>query len=227
MNDKNLELISDKDGFLFEINDESTLIFKITEIIVGISIIVFMFLLGASLQDTGVYSFKNAIVLIIIMFVYLIIFLVFSYKKRKILFYKDRLVLRIGNINKINIRIIDIEEIYKILPYHLLSNNNSKFNEKIKRWNIIRKILFTISFPILIFISILSYLVDIIFYRNFDLKRYRLIIIGKTDSSFLIVTYNKNNEENIKKYFKNNININLEELKPNYWFFIPQKNKKG
>ncbi|MCT7483085.1 hypothetical protein [Aliarcobacter cryaerophilus] len=227
MNDKNLELISDKDGFLFEINDESTLIFKITEIIVGISIIVFMFLLGASLQDTGVYSFKNAIVLIIIMFVYLIIFLVFSYKKRKILFYKDRLVLRIGNINKINIRIIDIEEVYKILPYHLLSNNNSKFNEKIKRWNIIRKILFTISFPILIFISILSYLVDIIFYRNFDLKRYRLIIIGKTDSSFLIVTYNKNNEENIKKYFKNNININLEELKPNYWFFIPQKNKKG
>ncbi|WP_141048053.1 hypothetical protein [Aliarcobacter cryaerophilus] len=186
-----------------------------------------MFLLGASLQDTGVYSFKNAIVLIIIMFVYLIIFLVFSYKKRKILFYKDRLVLRIGNINKINIRIIDIEEVYKILPYHLLSNNNSKFNEKIKRWNIIRKILFTISFPILIFISILSYLVDIIFYRNFDLKRYRLIIIGKTDSSFLIVTYNKNNEENIKKYFKNNININLEELKPNYWFFIPQKNKKG
>ena len=142
MNDKNLELISDKDGFLFEINDESTLIFKITEIIVGISIIVFMFLLGASLQDTGVYSFKNAIVLIIIMFVYLIIFLVFSYKKRKILFYKDRLVLRIGNINKINIRIIDIEEVYKILPYHLLSNNNSKFNEKIKRWNIIRKILF-------------------------------------------------------------------------------------
>ncbi|MCT7538265.1 hypothetical protein N5T82_00225 [Aliarcobacter cryaerophilus] len=227
MNDKNLELISDKDGFLFEINDESTLIFKITEIIVGISIIVFMFLLGASLQDTGVYSFKNAIVLIIIMFVYLIIFLVFSYKKRKILFYKDRLVLRIGNINKINIRIIDIEEVYKILPYHLLSNNNSKFNEKIKRWNIIRKILFTISFPILIFISIISYLVDIIFYRNFDLKRYRLIIIGKTDSSFLIVTYNKNNEENIKKYFKNNININLEELKPNYWFFIPQKNKKG
>jgi len=227
MNDKNLELISDKDGFLFEINDESTLIFKITEIIVGISIIIFMFLLGASLQDTGVYSFKNAIVLIIIMFVYLIIFLVFSYKKRKILFYKDRLVLRIGNINKINIRIIDIEEVYKILPYHLLSNNNSKFNEKIKRWNIIRKILFTISFPILIFISILSYLVDIIFYRNFDLKRYRLIIIGKTDSSFLIVTYNKNNEENIKKYFKNNININLEELKPNYWFFIPQKNKKG
>ncbi|MFY9099759.1 hypothetical protein OZY48_01745 [Aliarcobacter cryaerophilus] len=227
MNDKNLELIPDKDGFLFEINDESTLIFKITEIIVGISIIVFMFLLGASLQDTGVYSFKNAIVLIIIMFVYLIIFLVFSYKKRKILFYKDRLVLRIGNINKINIRIIDIEEVYKILPYHLLSNNNSKFNEKIKRWNIIRKILFTISFPILIFISILSYLVDIIFYRNFDLKRYRLIIIGKTDSSFLIVTYNKNNEENIKKYFKNNININLEELKPNYWFFIPQKNKKG
>ena len=227
MNDKNLELIPDKDGFLFEINDESTLIFKITEIIVGISIIVFMFLLGASLQDTGVYSFKNAIVLIIIMFVYLIIFLVFSYKKRKILFYKDRLVLRIGNINKINIRIIDIEEVYKILPYHLLSNNNSKFNEKIKRWNIIRKILFTISFPILIFISILSYLVDIIFYRNFDLKRYRLIIIGKTDSSFLIVTYNKNNEENIKKYFKNNININLEELKPNYWFFIPEKNKKG
>ena len=227
MNDKNLELILDKDGFLFEINDESTLIFKITEIIVGISIIVFMFLLGASLQDTGVYSFKNAIVLIIIMFVYLIIFLVFSYKKRKILFYKDRLVLRIGNINKINIRIIDIEEVYKILPYYLLSNNNSKFNEKIKRWNIIRKILFTISFPILIFISILSYLVDIIFYRNFDLKRYRLIIIGKTDSSFLIVTYNKNNEENIKKYFKNNININLEELKPNYWFFIPQKNKKG
>ena len=64
MNDKNLELIPDKDGFLFEINDESTLIFKITEIIVGISIIVFMFLLGASLQDTGVYSFKNAIVLI-------------------------------------------------------------------------------------------------------------------------------------------------------------------
>ena len=227
MDDKNLELVPDKDGFLFEINDESTLIFKITEIIVGISIIIFMFLLGASLQDTGVYSFKNAIVLIIIMFVYLIIFLVFSYKKRKILFYKDRLVLRIGNINKINIRIIDIEEVYKILPYHLLSNNNSKFNEKIKRWNIIRKILFTISFPILIFISILSYLVDIIFYRNFDLKRYRLIIIGKTDSSFLIVTYNKNNEENIKKYFKNNININLEELKPNYWFFIPQKNKKG
>ncbi|RBQ31870.1 hypothetical protein CRU92_03655 [Arcobacter sp. FW59] len=227
MNDKNSELIPDKDGVLFEINDESTLIFKITEIIVGISIIVFMFLLGASLQDTGVYSFKNAIVLVIIMLVYLIIFLVFSYKKRKILFYKDTLVLRIGNINKINIRIMDIEEVYKILPYHLLSNNNSKFNEKIKRWNIIRKILFTISFPILIFISILSYLIDIIFYRNFDLKRYRLIIIGKTDSNFLIVTYNKNNEENIKKYFKNNINIDLEELKPNYWFFIPQKNKKG
>jgi hypothetical protein len=38
---------------------------------------------------------------------------------------------------------------------------------------------------------------------------------------------NESNQTNIKKYFKNNINIDLEELKPNYWFFIPQKTRKG
>ncbi len=217
---------NEKNEILFEIKDEGSLISKIIELLVIAIVITFMFYMGANLHDTGLYSFRSAILLAIVAIISFILFLIFFYKKRKILFYKDKVVLYAGHMNKRNIKIIDIEEIYKILPYHLFSNNGSRLNEKIKRWDILRKFLFIIIFPILIVISILSYIGDIVFYRNFNLKRYRLIIIGRTDKDFLIINYIGDNQEKIEEYFKSSLNIDLQELKPNYWFFIPKKTKK-
>jgi hypothetical protein len=216
----------ERDEILFEIEDEDYAIFKIITPIVAFIIVIFMLFTGASLEDKGLYSLRSAVILTIVATISSFIFLVFFYKKRKIFFYKDRVILYTGWINKKEIKIIDIKEIYKILPYHLYTNNDSKLNKKIKRWDVSRKFVFVFIFPILVFLSIIYYVGNFIFYRSLYLKKYRLMIVGKTDEDFLIINY-VNNQERIVEYFKNSINIDVIELKPNYWFFIPKKNKKG
>lgn len=144
-----------KDDLLFEMRDESSLIIRTVELLSVFGVIVFMVYLGASLQDKGLYSLRTVVVLTIVAIISFIIFLIFFYKKRKILFYKNNIVLTTGWIAKKDIKTIEIKEIYKILPYHTYSNVDSKFNEKIKRWDIVRKILFIIVLPILLSFSFL------------------------------------------------------------------------
>ena len=203
---------------LFEIQDYDYGKGKVSGPIYAIIVIVILLYMGVSLEEKGLYSFRSLVILTIIGSIASLISLIFFYKGRKVLFYEDKIVLKKSKNIKEEINILDIQEVYKLLPYHQYTNTGKKLN----RWNIKSKIATIFFLPLLLVYPPFSYIGDFVFYRNFLLKRYRFILIGKTDNNFLVISYTGSEQRVLEEYFKNIIDVDVNKLKPNYWFFIPQ-----
>jgi len=215
----------EKDEILLETRDEGFFVSKIFELLGIVVVIVCMFLMRASLEEKGLISMQTVLMLAIAFVFSSAYFIIFSYKKRKILFYENKIVLYNGHKALKTIKNENIEDVYKILPYHVYSNADSVFNKTIKRWDTPRKLVFITLLPLLLLLLFLSYLASSIFYKSLYLKRYRLVIVGKTDKDFLVVNYTGSNQKKIEEYF-NNLKINLNSIRPNYWPYVPNKGKE-
>jgi hypothetical protein len=203
---------------LFEIQDYDYGKGKLVGPIFGIFLILILLSVGASFDDKGLYTLETLVYFTIGGSIASLLGLIFFYKDRKIVFYKNKIVLKQSKNIQEEINILDIEEVYKLLPYHAHSNTANK----LFRWNIKSKIAIVFLLPLLLVATSLYYISDFIFYRSFLFKRYRFILIGKTDNDFLVISYTGSEQRVLEEYFKNIIDIDVNKLKPNYWFFIPQ-----
>ncbi|RZV15979.1 hypothetical protein D3M61_01435 [Aliarcobacter butzleri] len=150
MNDKNLELIPDKDGFLFEIEDKGYIVFKLFITLFMLILLLFLYIVnGFSLLNIADNGRLGRLVVYISLpyFIYQLFFIIiYSIKKekKKIKFYEKYIL-----IDNSNYKIV-LNEIKKI---YILERNNVS-GKTINR----NKFIVIVLFPLFLYSFICSFL---------------------------------------------------------------------
>ncbi|MFW0703139.1 hypothetical protein ACN09M_09015 [Aliarcobacter butzleri] len=220
MDDKNLELVPDKDGFLFEIDDHSLIIEQIVIIIIGILFLIMMwrFGIGEGLKSSDGHMFNRitGTVICVLSIIYgLVKILILKKQVKKIIFYTNKIT---KTINDKNVSIYFFNEIYKC-------NTIGVGMQKLRRYSKLKKYFTMIFMPIgiliIYFILILNYIVVIAYYRKIIFPIYSIILIENSDLEMIVIPFLEK-QQNIKNYFSKYHNIDIKKLKITW--FIPEKN---
>lgn len=219
MNDKNLELIPDKDGFLFEIKDNIEITQHIMVLLVSFIGLVAMWVFGIGegleLSKGDIYNRTSGTSLLIVSSIYSL-YKVLKYDKEphKILFYEHKITKISSNKEK---SISTINEIYK-RPIIVDAKG------KVQRVNIFARFFLLLFFPITFIGLFFLYLSSVLFFRKLNYG-YGLFLIGIDDFEIISILVEKDKEIAIENYFLKYHNVDIKELEITW--FIPQRNKKG
>ncbi|MDN5105189.1 hypothetical protein O8C79_07790 [Aliarcobacter butzleri] len=216
MDDKNLELIPDKDGFLFEIKDNIEITQHIMVFLASFIGLVAMWVFGIgeglALSKGDIYNRSSGTSILIVSSIYSI-YKILKYNKEphKILFYEHKITKISSNKEK---SISAINEIYKRLIIVDIKG-------KVKRVDIFARLFLLLIFPI-VFVGIcLIYLSTVLFFRKLNYG-YGLFLIGIDDFEIITILVEKDKEIAIENYFSKYHNIDIKKLKITW--FIPEKN---
>lgn len=219
MNDEKLELIPDKDGFLFEIKDNIEITQHIMVLLVSFIGLVAMWVFGIGeglkLSEGDIYNRTSGTSFLIVSSIYSI-YKILKYDKEphKILFYEHK-IMKISSSKEKSISTIN--EIYK-RPIII------DFKGKFKRVSNFARFFLLLFFPITFIGLFFVYLSSILFFRKLNYG-YGLFLIGIDDFEIISILVEKDKEIAIKNYFSKYHNVDIKELKITW--FIPQRNKKG
>ncbi|MPL90699.1 hypothetical protein SDC9_36754 [bioreactor metagenome] len=215
MNDKNLELITDKEEPLLEVLDYSYIIVEMSMFLLGIIYLITIFIHEESYY--ALPSFAKYAVTILILRGFSKMYLSFVNKSYKIVFYRDYMLrTKTNEIRYLN----NISRAYNLLF--------STITQKSSSWNTFKIFIYIIIIPFQIFmyyIFIFRWIGTIIFSKKIFINQYSLVIEFK-DNKVLNFTYGflKNDEKKfIKEYFSSYFNIN--NLEKGY-LLLPTKKKK-
>ncbi|RZV19859.1 hypothetical protein [Aliarcobacter butzleri] len=220
MNDKNLELVPDKDGFLFEIEDKIYLLTQVVIIFLFTIIILLVFyLFNFNLQN--IVEFRKLglpfIIFTIPIYIYMIIktlYYIFIQKRRTIKFYTKYVSLL--NHNSVISKVIleDIKKIYK-LKLNLLSGKNKVLT------NFYKFLLLLIS-PIFMIFVLIIFICTYITHKKIFVDNLVFITEKEIISGIGYELLNLEEKSKVDLYFKKYLNINLDEVETR-WIFIPDK----
>ena len=216
MDDKNLELIPDKDGFLFEIKDNIEITQHIMVLLVSFIGLVAMWIFGIgeglALSKGDIYNRTSGTSVFIVSSIYSI-YKILKYNKEphKILFYEHKITKISSNKEK---SISTINEIYK-RPIII------DFKGKVKRVNIFTRFFLLLFSPIIFIILFFVYLSSVLFFKKLNYG-YGLFLIGIDDFEIISILVEKDKEIVIENYFLKYHNIDIKKLKITW--FIPEKN---
>lgn len=220
MNDKNLELIPDNDGFLFEIEDKIYLLTQVVIIFLFTIIILLVFyLFNFNLQN--IVEFRKLglpfIIFTIPIYIYMIIktlYYIFIQKRRTIKFYTKYVSLL--NHNSVISKVIleDIKKIYK-LKFNLLSGKNKVLN------NFYKFLLLLIS-PIFMIFLLIIFICTYIIHKKIFVDNLVFITEKEIISGIGYELLNLEEKSKVDLYFKKYLNTNLDEVETR-WIFIPDK----
>ncbi|MCG3651152.1 hypothetical protein L5F32_02595 [Aliarcobacter butzleri] len=215
MNDKNLELIPDKDGFLFEIEDKGYIVFKLFITLFMLILLLFLYIVnGFSLLNIADNGRLGRLVVYISLpyFIYQLFFIIiYSIKKekKKIKFYEKYIL-----IDNSNYKIV-LNEIKKI---YILERNNVS-GKTINR----NKFIVIVLFPLFLYSFICSFLSLYILTKK--TKICNLLFIMNNGDKISSISYgllDKKFQQRISLYLKKYININFMDLEKKT-FLIPDK----
>ena len=206
---------------LFEIKDYDYIVKTMSLLITAYISIPIMMALGMSFEDKGLFSLRTIVVIVLVGTTIFFTFNLYFFKKRKVLFYENKIELK-KTFSKSEIITIDVKEVYKILPFNLNSNKE----RRLYRWNLFRKLVLLLTFPVIIPIlciyAIATYISSFIIFKSFLFDRYRIIVIGKNEKDFLVFYYTGNNELELNIYFRRKLGLEVKRIEPLKGFFIPQ-----
>ena len=206
---------------LFEIKDYDYIVKTMSLLITAYISIPIMMALGMSFEDKGLFSLRTIGVIGLVGTTIFFTFNLYFFKKRKVLFYENKIELK-KTFSKSEIITIDVKEVYKILPFNLNSNKE----RRLYRWNLFRKLVLLLTFPVIIPIlciyAIATYISSFIIFKSFLFDRYRIIVIGKNEKDFLVFYYTGNNELELNIYFRRKLGLEVKRIEPLKGFFIPQ-----
>ena len=206
---------------LFEIKDYDYIVKTMSLLITAYISIPIMMALGMSFEDKGLFSLRTIVVIVLVGTTIFFTFNLYFFKKRKVLFYENKIELK-KTFSKSEIITIDVKEVYKILPFNLNSNKE----RRLYRWNLFRKLVLLLTFPVIIPIlciyAIATYISSFIIFKSFLFDRYRIIVIGKNEKDFLVFYYTGNNELELNIYFRRKLGLEVKTIEPIKGFFIPQ-----
>ena len=138
----------------------------------------------------------------------------FIEKNKKLFFYKYKIE---RTNKKIELKISDIDEIYKISSIYSVAYTGVKRTNNFK---IVLSVIFSWFFiPLLMLVNVLLS----IYYKKIAIQKV-LVIIGKTDNEVIIIPipyHDKEKYEKLSNYFKVYLNTDINNLQTKY--FIPQK----
>jgi hypothetical protein len=201
---------SNDDNLIFEINDDLYLIHSIAyELIPGIIILTAILIFGFIPSNFLFKVIAGPLSIYAIVGSLFKILTFYKDKNKKIKFYSKKIV----RTNKqLNIAISDIREVYK--PFFF--NNSYMSYSGIRRFGDIRKFFFFIFSPIFLITYFLYYISSVLYYKNFMI--YQMIeVIGKDDKKVIKIQlpFHKSDRKRVLllQYFKEHLNINLDELK--------------
>ncbi|MDN5105836.1 hypothetical protein O8C79_11040 [Aliarcobacter butzleri] len=215
MNDKNLELIPDKDGFLFEIEDKGYIVFKLFITLFMLILLLFLYIVnGFSLLNIADNGRLGRLVVYISLpyFIYQLFFIIiYSIKKekKKIKFYEKYIL-----IDNSNYKIV-LNEIKKI---YILERNNVS-GKTINR----NKFIVIVLFPLFLYSFICSFLSLYILTKK--TKICNLLFIMNNGDKISSISYgllDKKFQQRISLYLKKYIDINFMDLERKT-FLIPDK----
>jgi len=213
MNDKNLELIPDKDGFLFEIEDKIYLLVYSYIVFLFTSMLLFVFYLY-DFNLSHIFNSGRAGRLAIffsipvyIFYLFKTLYYVFFQKRKTIKFYTNYIL----TYKDFKIILEDVNKTYKIKLSLALGKGES--HKGLKKW-----------FSLIIGIPMLIIYIFWLFIRYRKFYHNNIIFITN-NGIFAGIAYRLLNSEEKSKvdlYFKKYLNINLDEVETR-WIFIPDK----
>jgi hypothetical protein len=213
--------LNEDNEVLFEIKDYDYIVKTMSLLITAYISIPIMMALGMSFEDKGLFSLRTIVVIVLVGTTIFFTFNLYFFKKRKVLFYENKIELK-KTFSKSEIITIDVKEVYKILPFNLNSNKE----RRLYRWNLFRKLVLLLTFPVIIPIlciyAIATYISSFIIFKSFLFDRYRIIVIGKNEKDFLVFYYTGNNELELNIYFRRKLGLEVKKIEPIKGFFIPQ-----
>ncbi|MDN5099580.1 hypothetical protein O8C83_01985 [Aliarcobacter butzleri] len=219
MNDKNLELIPDKDGFLFEIEDKIYLITQLFGILIYTSfLLIVLTFADFSLKNLFEHSRLGRLVVFFSIPVYVFyilktLYYAFFQKRKTIKFYETHILL-------LNSNLILLENIKRICKIKL---NLLPIKREGQTDTFSIKILYVLFLPYIILLYFTAFISVYILYQK-KLINNLVFVINKNEKFGGIAYTVLNSEEKSKVdlYFKKYLNTNLDEVETR-WIFIPDK----
>ncbi|MFW2599929.1 hypothetical protein [Aliarcobacter butzleri] len=219
MNDKNLELIPDNDGFLFEIEDKIYLITQLFGILIYTSfLLIVLTFADFSLKNLFEHSRLGRLVVFFSIPVYVFyilktLYYAFFQKRKTIKFYETHILL-------LNSNLILLENIKRICKIKL---NLLPIKREGQTDTLSIKILYVLFLPYIILLYFTAFISVYILYQK-KLINNLVFVINKNEKFGGIAYTVLNSEEKSKVdlYFKKYLNTNLDEVETR-WIFIPDK----
>ncbi|MEV9498020.1 hypothetical protein [Aliarcobacter butzleri] len=219
MNDKNLELIPDNDGFLFEIEDKIYLITQLFGILIYTSfLLIVLTFADFSLKNLFEHSRLGRLVVFFSIPVYVFyilktLYYAFFQKRKTIKFYETHILL-------LNSNLILLENIKRICKIKL---NLLPIKREGQTDTLSIKILYVLFLPYIILLYFTAFISVYILYQK-KLINNLVFVINKNEKFGGIAYTVLNSEEKSKLdlYFKKYLNTNLDEVETR-WIFIPDK----
>lgn len=219
MNDKNLELIPDNDGFLFEIEDKIYLITQLFGILIYTSfLLIVLTFADFSLKNLFEHSRLGRLVVFFSIPVYVFyilktLYYAFFQKRKTIKFYETHILL-------LNSNLILLENIKRICKIKL---NLLPIKREGQTDTLSIKILYVLFLPYIILLYFTAFISVYILFQK-KLINNLVFVINKNEKFGGIAYTVLNSEEKSKVdlYFKKYLNTNLDEVETR-WIFIPDK----
>lgn len=219
MNDKNLELIPNNDGFLFEIEDKIYLITQLFGILIYTSfLLIVLTFADFSLKNLFEHSRLGRLVVFFSIPVYVFyilktLYYAFFQKRKTIKFYETHILL-------LNSNLILLENIKRICKIKL---NLLPIKREGQTDTLSIKILYVLFLPYIILLYFTAFISVYILYQK-KLINNLVFVINKNEKFGGIAYTVLNSEEKSKVdlYFKKYLNTNLDEVETR-WIFIPDK----
>ena len=207
--ENNIELIPDKDGFLFEIEDKMYLVTQVYIIVFFSALFLLLFYL-ANFSLTNLYEHgrlgRLVIVFSIPIYLYYIIktlYYVLIQKRKFVKFYETHILFS----NNFSIVLADIKKIYKI-KLNLLSGLSKKISAPMSK-----KFLYLCIFPFLLIAWFLLFCCAFILYKKNTIDN--LMFINNKNERLAGIGYglmNKEEQFRVKLYFERYLIINIDEV---------------
>ncbi|MFX4230466.1 hypothetical protein ACOL3I_03145 [Aliarcobacter butzleri] len=219
MNDKNLELLPDKDGFLFEIEDKIYLITQLFGILIYTSfLLIVLTFADFSLKNLFEHSRLGRLVVFFSIPVYVFyilktLYYAFFQKRKTIKFYETHILL-------LNSNLILLENIKRICKIKL---NLLPIKREGQTDTFSIKILYVLFLPYIILLYFTAFISVYILYQKKLINN--LVFVINKNEKFGGIAYTVLNSEEKNKvdlYFKKYLNTNLDEVETR-WIFIPDK----
>ncbi|AXH12591.1 hypothetical protein [Halarcobacter bivalviorum] len=205
--ENNIELIPDKDGFLFEIEDKVYLVTQVYIIVFFSALFLLLFYL-ADFSLTNLYEHgrlgRLVIVFSIPIYLYYIIktlYYVLIQKRKKIKFYETNILLS----NSVLIVLNDTKKMYKL--------KISLISQKKESLSVLNKLFAVLVFPFVAMVLLSAICSIYLSYRKLYLDN--LLFITNKNEKIGGVAYNLLNQKEqikVKLYFEKYLNINIDEL---------------
>lgn len=205
--ENNIELIPDKDGFLFEIEDKVYLVTQVYIIVFFSALFLLLFYL-ADFSLTNLYEHgrlgRLVIVFSIPIYLYYIIktlYYVLIQKRKKIKFYETNILLS----NSVLIVLNDTKKMYKL--------KISLISQKKESLSVLNKLFAVLVFPFVAMVLLSAICSIFLSYRKLYLDN--LLFITNKNEKIGGVAYNLLNQKEqikVKLYFEKYLNINIDDL---------------